>query len=269
MRYKLFIFFLLIIIFTPVYAFKIEPNMIRTTHVSLGKETDTQQLKLVQISDVHVSKEYGINHLDKVIKKVNIENPDIIVFTGDFFDNYAKYSHSEEVIQELNKLHANIGKFAVWGNHDYGGGAARIFEQLMSAGGFTVLKNYGETITLNSGKKLFIGGLDDSLLGNPSVSKTLMYRQKYDYSILLTHEPDVADKFVGTNSQLVLAGHSHGGQIKLPFYEEKNVLAKKYTHGLYNLSDDTKLYVNTGLGTTAIHARLGAIPEITSFSIRF
>lgn len=120
-----------------------------------------------------------------------------------------------------------------------------------------------------NGKKVFIGGLDDSLLGNPSVSETFAYRQQADYSILLTHEPDVADQFVGTNTQLVLAGHSHGGQVRLPFYQVKNVLAKKYVRGLYELSDQTKLYVNTGLGTTSIHARFCVPPEISVFQLHF
>jgi predicted MPP superfamily phosphohydrolase len=185
------------------------------------------------------------------------------------FDNYAKYAHEEEIIQKLKEMTATVGKYAVWGNHDYGGGAGHIYERVMNRGGFEVLTNAGETLPLPNGKKLFIGGLDDSLLGNPFVEATLSYRDRYDYSVLLTHEPDVADKFVGTNTQLVLAGHSHGGQVRLPFYQVKNVLAEKYVRGLYELSDHTQLYVNTGLGTTAIHARFGVPPEISVFDLHF
>ena len=137
----------------------------------------------------------------------------------------------------------------------------------MSAGGFTVLRNQGETLTLSDGRQVFLGGLDDSLLGNPSVSDTLAYRQNYDYAITMTHEPEVADAFIGTYTQLVLAGHSHGGQVWIPFYPIKNVLAEKYTRGLYQLDAITQLYVNTGIGTTSIHARFGVIPEVTQFTI--
>ncbi|GKQ42379.1 hypothetical protein RD055328_03020 [Companilactobacillus sp. RD055328] len=266
---KISFFIVIIIIFIPIYSFAIEPFLVHTNHVTIGEDTKNEQLKVVQISDIQVSEAYGSDRLDKIVTRVNSENPDIIVFTGDLFDNYAKYSHETEIIQKLGEMKANLGKFAVWGNHDYGGGASRVYDYVMSQSGFKVLKNYGQTLTLTNGKKVFIGGLDDSLLGNPSVSDTLSYCGNPDYSILLTHEPDVADDFVGTDTQLVLAGHSHGGQIWIPFHPITNTLARKYVRGLYTLSDGTKLYVNTGLGTTSIHARFNVVPEVTSFDIRF
>ena len=260
---------LLLLLFIPIYAFKIEPNVVVVHRLQLGDSSKPEELKVLQLSDIQVSESYATKRLDKVIRKVNNEKPDIIVFTGDLFDNYSQYNHEQEIIEKLKEMKATIGKYAVWGNHDYGGGAARIYQQVMNAANFDVLKNAGETISLANGKRVFIGGLDDSLLGSPSIDETLSYRQGYDYSVLLTHEPDVADGFVGTNTQLVLAGHSHGGQIRLPFYQVTNVLAKKYVRGLYELSDHTKLYVNTGLGTTAIHARLGVPPEISVFQLHF
>lgn len=266
---KISLFILVIIVLIPVYAFKVEPFLVHTNHVQIGDNNKTEQLKVVQVSDIQVSEAYGTNRMDKIIERVNAEKPDVIVFTGDLFDNYTKYAHESEIIQKLSEMKASIGKYAVWGNHDYGGGASRIYDYVMTQSGFKVLKNYGETIIVKNSKKVFIGGLDDSLLGNPSVSQTLAYRGTYDYSILLTHDPDVADKFVGTNSQLVLAGHSHGGQIWVPFHPITNTLARKYTRGLYTLSDGTKLYVNTGLGTTSIHARFNVVPEVTSFNIKF
>lgn len=266
---KILLGLFLILLAIPIYAFKIEPNLAVVHHLKLGDQAKPAELKVVQLSDIQVSESYATNRLDKVIRKVNKEKPDIIVFTGDLFDNYAKYQHEQEIIEKLSKMQASIGKYAVWGNHDYGGGAANIYERVMNAANFNVLKNTGETLTLKNGKTLFIGGLDDSLLGNPSVNDTLAYREKYDYSVLLTHEPDVADDFVGTNTQLVLAGHSHGGQIRIPFHPVKNVLAEKYIRGLYELSDHTKLYVNTGLGTTSIHARFGVPPEISVFELHF
>ncbi|WP_407350530.1 metallophosphoesterase [Lactococcus garvieae] len=259
---------ILLIIALPFYAWKVEPFLVHVNHVELGKKNERTPLNVVQISDLQVSEYYETNRLDKVIEKVNAQKPDILLFTGDLFDNYSKYPEQREpMIEKLKAFKANIGKYAVWGNHDYGGGAVRVYEDVMSAGGFTVLRNQGETLTLSDGRQVFLGGLDDSLLGNPSVSDTLAYRQNYDYAITMTHEPDVADAFIGTDTQLVLAGHSHGGQVWIPFYSIKNVLAEKYTRGLYQLDAITQLYVNTGIGTTSIHARFGVIPEVTQFTI--
>lgn len=260
--------FILLIIALPFYAWKVEPFLVHVNHVELGKKNERTPLNVVQISDLQVSEYYETNRLDKVIEKVNAQKPDILLFTGDLFDNYSKYPEQRApMIEKLNAFKANIGKYAVWGNHDYGGGAVRVYEDVMSAGGFTVLRNQGETLTLSDGRQVFLGGLDDSLLGNPSVSDTLAYLQNYDYAITMTHEPDVADAFIGTDTQLVLAGHSHGGQVWIPFYPIKNVLAEKYTRGLYQLDAITQLYVNTGIGTTSIHARFGVIPEVTQFTI--
>lgn len=260
--------FILLIIALPFYAWKVEPFLVHVNHVELGKKNERTPLNVVQISDLQVSEYYETNRLDKVIEKINAQKPDILLFTGDLFDNYSKYPEQRApMIEKLNAFKANIGKYAVWGNHDYGGGAVRVYEDVMSAGGFTVLRNQGETLTLSDGRQVFLGGLDDSLLGNPSVSDTLAYRQNYDYAITMTHEPDVADAFIGTDTQLVLAGHSHGGQVWIPFYPIKNVLAEKYTRGLYQLDAITQLYVNTGIGTTSIHARFGVIPEVTQFTI--
>ncbi|MCD5001511.1 metallophosphoesterase [Enterococcus saccharolyticus] len=264
MKRKIIFLIVIIVIFLPIYAFQIEPRLVKVNSVELG--TGTQELKVVQLSDIQLSESYKENRLDKVIKKVNQENPDLIVFTGDLFDNYSEYANEDAIISKLSELNATIGKYAVWGNHDYGGGAARVYEEVMTASGFQVLRNNGETILL-ANKQLFIGGLDDSLLGNPSVSETLAARQQYDYSIILTHEPDVADGFIGTDTQLVLAGHSHGGQVWVPFYQVTNVLAEKYVRGLYELEKGMHLYVNTGIGTTVIHARFGVVPEVTAFTI--
>lgn len=258
------------VIFIPYYAFKIEPTFVKVNQLSFEKGTQENTVKVVQISDIQLSEAYATDKLPKIIEKVNAEQADIIVFTGDLLDNYAKYGPTEELSQALSQMEATIGKYGVWGNHDYGGGASRIYESTMNQGGFTILRNEGVTLTMASGGELFIGGMDDSLLGNPSSEEVLMYRQAPDYSIVLSHEPDVADEFLQTDTQLILAGHSHGGQINLPLIKgPMPPYAQKYQKGLYQLDEETTLYVNSGLGTTQIHARLMAPPEVTSFTIKF
>jgi len=126
-------------------------------------------------------------------------------------------------------------------------------------------------VTVLNGKKLFIGGLDDGLLGNPDADQLLSTMDvDYDYQIVLMHEPDMADLLKDTSINLILAGHSHGGQIKIPFIKTKTTaLAEKYNDGFYTINKNTgmQLYVNTGIGTSRIPARFMVPPEISVFNI--
>lgn len=237
--------------------------------------TDTT-IKVVQLSDTHIKAEFKADRLSKFVAKINQENPDIVVFTGDLYDNYANYQSDDAVIQQLAAINASTAKLAVWGNHDYGGGAVRQYETIMAAGGFQLLKNENTTLPLENGKQVFISGLDDAMLGQsslPDVSEMV----GADYRILVSHEPDIAAEHVGEGFDLMLAGHSHGGQVNLPFFPSINKLAvqttnhaETYSSGLYQLGDngETTLYVNRGIGTTHVAARFGVVPEIAVFNIK-
>lgn len=254
------------------YAFKIEPYRITTNEVYLN-EKSSDFLKVVQFSDTHIKEDFTYKDLDKVVNKINEQNPDVVVFTGDLYDNYAKYHDDDNIIKELQKINAKHDKIAIWGNRDYGGGAIRQYESIMEQSGFTVLKNGNWYITTDTGKKILFTGLDDSMLGNVFMpDATKIYES--DYDILLTHEPDIADSFLEYAYGLVLSGHSHGGQVNVPFLPAINQkavsatsFATNYVGGMYELSSDTKMYVNTGIGTTHISARFGVVPEISVFTI--
>ena len=258
------------------YAFKIEPYRLETNAYTLNeKQADTADIKIVQISDIHIKEDFTYKNLQKIVNKVNSQSPDIVLFTGDLYDNYATYNDDENVISELQKIQAKYDKIAIWGNRDYGGGAARQYEAIMERSGFTLLKNGNWYVTLDNEKKILFTGLDDSLLGAPYMpDSTKIYDS--DYDILLTHEPDVAEIYLDYNYDIILSGHSHGGQINipfLPFLNEKAVavtsLSTKYSGGMYSLGQNvqSKLYVNTGIGTTHISARFGVVPEIALFHI--
>ncbi|MBP2098326.1 metallophosphoesterase [Enterococcus rivorum] len=258
---------LLLLLSIPIYAFFIEPKRIVIHTHKLGEENGQQPLKIVQLSDIHIQENYSIEQLEKIVTKTNALKPDIVTFTGDLFDNYAEYGPTEQVAQTLNKLSAPLGKFAIFGNHDYGGGAVRIYPDILAAAGFQLLQNSGTTVSLQNGQSIYIGGLDDALLGSPSIPDALANKNSNDYTILLSHEPDAVDLFSTEDIQLILSGHSHGGQVKIPFFPIKNIMAEKYFAGFYKLSEKTTLFVNTGLGTTAIPVRLGVPPEITLFNV--
>lgn len=207
------------------------------------------------------------------VDKINEQEPDIVVFTGDLYDNYAVYHDDENIIRQLSNIKATYEKIAIWGNRDYGGGAVRQYESIMEQSGFTLLKNGNWYITVENEKKVLFTGLDDSTLGNPYMpDSTKIYES--DYDILLTHEPDIIEDYSDYGYDIVLSGHSHGGQINIPFLPKINEtalsatnLAADYSGGLYNLNSKSKLYVNTGIGTTHISARFGVVPEVAVFHI--
>lgn len=253
------------------YAYKIEPYRITTNEHSINNKSGDNKVKVVQISDIHIKEDYTYENLSKVIDKVNEQNPDIVVFTGDLYDDYSVYKDDENVIKELTRIKANKGKIAVWGNRDYGGGAQNYYENIMNQAGFEVLKNDKKTYKINNSLIRFYG-LDDTMLGKPE----FIYRdfKKNAYNILLSHEPDTVDKYKDLNFNLALSGHSHGGQVNVPFISSINEkaldttgLASKYSAGMYELNNNKKLYVNTGIGTTHLSFRFNVVPEVSIFNI--
>lgn len=258
------------------YAFKIEPYRLKINEYALNNSVENStEIKIVQFSDLHIKEDFTYKDLEKVVRKINGQNPDIVVFTGDLYDNYAAYHDDENIIKQLSNIKATYEKIAIWGNRDYGGGAVRQYESIMEQSGFTLLKNGNWYITLENGKKILFTGLDDSMIGNPYMpDSTKMYDS--DYNILLTHEPDSVEDYSDYKYNIVLSGHSHGGQINIPFLPQINEtalsatsLATEYGGGMYDLQSEgiSKLYVNTGIGTTHISARFGVVPEVTVFHI--
>lgn len=261
------------------YAFYIEPNMLIVRNYNLQKEVIKENkksngensIRIVQFTDVHISHYYTEKKLKKLVTKVNELEADVLVFTGDLFDNFSVYSPGDAVIKQLSQMKAKYGKFCVWGNRDYGGGASRKYETIMEQSGFTILKNSGMIIDVLNGKRLFLGGVDDFLLGQPDLYKTLQNNIDSDYAIVMMHEPDKANLLKEEDINLILAGHSHGGQIRIPFIKAMTTsLAEHYIHGFYQINKETnvRLYVNTGIGTTRIPARFLVPPEISVFTIQ-
>lgn len=272
---KIILFALIIILISGAgivyYSFYIEPNRLVVHDYELTYQTTstTEELNIVQISDIHMSDSFNLEHLDKLVDKVNEQQADLILFTGDLFDIYNSYPNHEAVSERLAKLKSTYGKYAIWGNRDYGGGASRIYEDSMITAGFTILRNESTLLSIK-GKQILLQGLDDVLMGAPDVA-SLRSEEPVDYRILMVHEPDIADEYKDESVDLFLAGHSHGGQIRIPFYDIIHTsMAQKYKRGMYTVNEETgsKIYVNTGLGTTKIRARLGVPPEIAVFHLK-
>lgn len=260
--------FLLLTITVLTYGVFIEPYQLKTEYVTYDYTLSADSLVVVQFSDTHFDKQYDLDRAQAIVEAINAASPDIVVFTGDLFDNAKSYSHTEEIGACLAQITATYGKFAVWGNHDYGGGAENCYERIMTAGGFQVLRNEKVTIDLPGSQTLTIIGLDELLLGRPDYS--LLADPPQNPTLLLVHEPDALIN-IAENSLpfLTLAGHSHGGQVRIPGVGSPihNVYARTYSYKSYTVSPGHFLYVNTGLGTTTLPIRLGVIPTVTVFTL--
>ena len=155
-----------------------------------------------------------LHEFDKVLNAIEKMEPDIVVFSGDLIDHYNTYSKDVSIISEkLSEIQAPYGKYAIFGNHDYGGGAENQYESIMEAGGFTVLKNEYYAI-----KELDLAmiGIDDVLIGYGDPAIASWGRPDY-FNIVLSHAPDVIDEVQDYNVDLMISGHTHGRQINLKF----------------------------------------------------
>ena len=263
---------LLLIPVVIIYSVFVEPKLLTVQHYQLVSAKQAQMnVKIVQFTDTQLGQFYSLSQLKTVVTKINAEKPDIIFFTGDLIDSVRKYHDTNKVVGVLAQLHAVQGKFAIYGNHDYGGGAERYYADIMKKSGFDLLVNEKAIIKLADGRHIAILGLDDVMLGDPQPQILMREINRNDYNILLLHEPDYIDKFNGSDIRLAFAGHSHGGQIRLPFVGAivRAPYSVKYNKGFYQVNDGrTTLYVNSGLGNTRLPFRLMNLPEIAVFNLK-
>lgn len=260
---------ILLIVGIASYARFVEPQRLTVTNLTDVSYSMKKPITVAVFADTHFGFDYSIEDFQKVVDAVNENPPDILLFAGDLIDNLSEYSGSTwEISNKLSEMNANLGKYAVFGNHDYGGGAEWEYESIMNAGGFEVLKN--ESITFDE-YNLRLIGIDDILIGYGNTS-IVNKADSTMYNLVLCHEPDILDSIVNSNTDYMFAGHTHGGQICIPFYTETQLPAygEKYIKGEYAIdnTNETILYVNSGLGTTKIPARLGAVPELTYLTIQ-
>lgn len=256
------------------YAGKVEPQLVNISRLTFSHKDipeGFEKFKIVQFSDTHLGFQYDLNQLREAVNKINSLTPDILLFTGDLMDAPNEYDEVEEIVPVLQKLNAPFGKFAVYGNHDHGGYGSNIYKQVMEKAGFKLLINEAIKVKLLNNDHVYIVGIDDAMLGNPDIETALSTVPNDSFKLLLSHAPDLADDASPYNIQLQLSGHSHGGQIKIPFIGAlvKPPFAEKYYEGRYTIGDnnDLTLYVNRGLGTTRLPFRFLSKPEITLLTL--
>nr|WP_302596116.1 metallophosphoesterase [uncultured Cellulosilyticum sp.] len=270
---KLMTFCIIVGICVFVYARYIEPELLTINEVNVTAQSLQlgDSLKIVQCSDLHVGPDYDMDHLARVVKKINALNPDLIVFTGDLIDNNKSFKQVDETIAILSELKATFGKYAVAGNHDYGGNGFKNYSKIMKNSGFKLLINESSAVTLASGAAINIIGLDDAVWGKVDLQEAMAGIKSKDFNIVLCHEPDLADEVAKYPVDLQLSGHSHGGQVRVPFKGAILTPPKghKYIKGMYEMTDNPrmKLYVNVGIGTSQQRFRFACVPELTVITL--
>ncbi|WML43530.1 metallophosphoesterase [Neobacillus sp. PS3-40] len=258
-----------------VYAHQIEPTLLDIQSVQIKHSlipNSFNGIKLVQFSDTHLGFQYDLNQLKKIVAKINAINPDIILFTGDLMDEPNKYREIDQIAPILQQLNASIGKFCIYGNHDHGGYGTDLYKKIMESANFTLLLNQSIPIRLKDQSRIYLIGIDDAMLGRPDIGLAMDRVPANVFTILLSHAPDLADAASHFKINWQLSGHSHGGQVKIPFVGALVIppFAKKYPEGLYSIGETNplKLYVNRGLGTTRLPFRFMAKPELTIFTLQ-
>ncbi|MBO8178718.1 metallophosphoesterase [Aeribacillus pallidus] len=257
------------------YGKYIEPFRLQINHIEIAHPLIPKGFngcRLVQFSDTHLGFHYDLPQFKKHIQTINSLQPDVILFTGDLMDRPNQYPFTEQVVHSLQQLEATFGKFAIYGNHDHGGYGTEIYRQMMNQSGFVLLKNESYNLQILDGSSIEIIGIDDAMLGSPNITQAIHSLPQDRFKILLSHAPDVADQIVNFPIHLQISGHSHGGQVQIPYFGPLVTppLAEKYLEGKYTIDGEHSLilYVNRGLGTTRLPFRLFSVPEITVFTLK-
>lgn len=221
--------------------------------------------KIVHFTDLHYNCTVYEEELKRLVNEINEIKPDIVLFTGDLIEKTVETTEKdlEVLVAELNRIDANIGKYAVKGNHDY---ASLYFDAVFEQTDFKMLTNSSELIYYDGNTPIYLVGLDDKREGN--IDYSIINNEAGYYSILMTHEPDVYDDISNKNIDLMLAGHSHNGQVRLPFLGAiyKVDGAKKYYDAHYKLNN-TELYISGGLGTSKYKFRFLNKPSFNFYRL--
>jgi uncharacterized protein len=253
---------------TSVYGRGVEPRWfdLKTIDITIaGLNPVFEGYKIVQLSDIHARS--GImdrQQLEKVANIANQQQPDLIALTGDYITDRPEKAEAM-LTNAFSQLKATDGVVAIMGNHDREEKDDNIpIERAFAKAKVELLRNAVYSIDKN-GHKLNIAGVDDVFFKYADLPLTISQLPQTGTNILLAHEPDFVDLAAATHKfALQLSGHSHGGQIVIPFLPRLLPhMARKYVGGHYTI-DGTQLYVSLGVGTTGLpQARINCRPEIS------
>lgn len=258
------IFVLFLCVFNSIFGIYSALKTPNITNHTIEIKNLNKDLKIAVLSDIHLGKNLHEDFLEKLIKKTNKENVDFVFILGDLID--ANVSKIKPYINKINDFKSTYGTYYVLGNHEYYHDANEVVKLLK--------ENTNLNILINKNKKLDfinISGLAD-LQGNkfgiikPNIEKINQNLNKDLPSILLVHQPKAVKIYNLNNFDLILSGHTHGGQV-FPF----NMLVflnQGFVYGLYNINEKSNLYVSSGAGFWGIALRFLSPNEIGIFYLK-
>jgi predicted MPP superfamily phosphohydrolase len=260
------------------YGYRVEPTWLELNHLEVpvqGLPAEFTGFRIAQLTDFHCSRKVTPSYLNEAIALAGAQNPDLVVLTGDFIHHGFKYV--ERIAEVVGELRAPFGVYAVLGNHDFSVRNAlgiRRFRHLhqvvadaLAARGVRVLRN--ETVRLDRGfAALYLTGVDDLWSRFCNVRCALEGLNPAVPRVVLAHNPQTIEQLDGERCDLMLSGHTHGGQINWPGVGRPvlSKRARRFAAGLYRYNG-TYLYVNKGIGF-GFRFRFGVRPEVAIATLR-
>ncbi len=221
-----------------------------------------RKLRVVQLTDIHAGLYMDRRDMKRYADVVRDLQPDLFVLTGDYISNSIAFLPG--CLDEMARVRARYGTFAILGNHDLWYGKLGSLRKVFKRYRIPLLVNRNRVIETQEGP-VAIAGLDDLRSGYPDLEATLRGLDPGVPTVLLSHRPEIFPEAAGRGVSLTLAGHYHGGQIKLSLPGGDLSLAHlrtPYVEGLHRI-ETSHLYVSAGIGTTFTPVRLNAPPEVS------
>lgn len=230
--------------------FKVEKVKLKTDKLSKGVTLD-----ILQISDVHNKKGKRIHQ--RIIKKIEQLNPTIIVLTGDLIDRRTK--NYANVLSFVDKLIATkVPLYFVTGNHEWDNQRRNVFFKELQKREIHFLSNASTTLKIGN-QAIELVGIEDISMEQENIEQAFSKVNANNYTILLAHSPYVIIKYPELRTDLIISGHTHGGQIRFPFFgavvAPGEGLFPVYDKGLFEWGRGQKIYIDSGLGTSHIPVR--------------
>lgn len=249
---------------SPPGSFTADPEITETVIHIRRLPAAHEGLKIVHLSDIHLSLFTPIEEVQRVVELANAQEPDLIALTGDYVTFSPSYVWP--AARALGRLRARLGTFAVLGNHDFRVGADEITRALR-AQRIRVLRNSHYALRSARGT-LWVAGVDDSWGTFEDLPAAMDSIPDHDPKILLCHNPVAIGRAARLGIDLMLSGHTHGGQVRLPFIRSlyRSKFGERFVDG-WNQLGDTQIYVSRGIGKVVLPLRLACPSEITCLSL--